>query len=140
VPRDVGAPFGKEEVMTDGNMLITGLFTDYESAERGLTSLTSRGYTASDVRLQMMGDTRDQLLATAVQHDKDNALAALVTALVGERIPEERTALYEHGLCAGGIVMGVSPRSPQDAESLQREWVAAGAREIFNPLVRKNAA
>jgi hypothetical protein len=129
--------------MADGVSLMTGLFADHESAERAYTSLASRGYTAADVRLLMTGETRDRLLAAAVRRrsrDKNEAIDGLVTALVAARIPEARAALYDQGLCAGGIVMGVTPRSSQDAEHLQREWGAVGGRQIFCPLLRKNAA
>ncbi|MDX6446493.1 MAG: hypothetical protein QOH71_3567 [Blastocatellia bacterium] len=46
----------------------------------------------------------------------------LVGALVGYGIPEERAKLYEQGIKDGGIVMGVSPRTPEDADYLENDW------------------
>lgn len=127
--------------MADATSLMTGLFPDQESTERAYTTLASRGYTAADVRLLMTGDTRDRLLAAAVRRqDKDGSIGALVMALVGRRIPQERAGLYDTGLCAGGIVIGVTPRSQQEAEHLLREWTAAGGTQILYPLLREKDA
>lgn len=46
----------------------------------------------------------------------------LVGALIGWGIPEERIKHYETGIKEGGIVMGVRPRSDEDAEYIEREW------------------
>jgi hypothetical protein len=46
----------------------------------------------------------------------------IIGALVGWGIPEERVKHYESGIKSGGIVMGVTPRSDEDAEYLEREW------------------
>ena len=46
----------------------------------------------------------------------------LIGALVGWGIPEERVKHYEEGIKHGGIVMGVTPRSDEDAEYIEREW------------------
>lgn len=45
-----------------------------------------------------------------------------VGALVGAGIPEERVKEYETGLREGGIVMGVKPRTTEEAEYFEREW------------------
>ena len=45
-----------------------------------------------------------------------------IGALVGAGIPEERVKEYESGLKAGGIVMGVKPRTPEDRTYFDREW------------------
>ena len=50
------------------------------------------------------------------------AAGGFVGALVGAGIPEDRAARYESGLRAGGIVMGVSPRSDEDAAYFERSW------------------
>ena len=50
----------------------------------------------------------------------------LIGALVGWGIPEEHAKRYEEGLKEGGIVMGVTPRSDDDAEYLEREWTTTG--------------
>ncbi len=45
-----------------------------------------------------------------------------IGALVGAGIPEERVKEYEGGLGEGGIVMGVRPRTPEEAQYFEREW------------------
>jgi len=50
----------------------------------------------------------------------------LIGALVGWGIPEERARAYESGIKRGGIVMGVQPRSEEDAAYLEREWKTRG--------------
>jgi hypothetical protein len=127
--------------MADAASLMTALFADHAGAECAYASLAARGYTPADVRLHMNGETRDRLLATAVRRrERDGAIAALVSALVGRRVPEERAALYEKGVGAGGIVMGVTPTTARDAEQLAREWSAAGATQILGPLLDGQSA
>lgn len=46
----------------------------------------------------------------------------LLGALVGSGIPEDRAKEYESGVKEGNIVMGVQPRSQEDAEYIEREW------------------
>ncbi|QMU31573.1 hypothetical protein HUW48_15065 [Adhaeribacter radiodurans] len=46
----------------------------------------------------------------------------LLGALVGSGIPEDRAKEYESGVKDGGIVMGVRPRSEEDALHLENEW------------------
>ncbi len=46
----------------------------------------------------------------------------LVGALVGWGIPEERAKLYESGIKEGGTVLGVTPRSGEDADYFEKEW------------------
>ena len=45
----------------------------------------------------------------------------LVGAFVGAGIPEERATVYEFGLRDGGILLGVNPRTDEDAEYLENE-------------------
>lgn len=46
----------------------------------------------------------------------------LVGALVGSGIPEEHAAEYEQDVKNGGIVMGVKPRSAEDAKYFEEEF------------------
>jgi hypothetical protein len=46
----------------------------------------------------------------------------LVGALIGSGIPEDRAREYEEGVKNGGIVMGVNPRSDDDATYFENEW------------------
>jgi hypothetical protein len=129
--------------MAEGNALITGLFAQHESLERAFMSIAARGYGAGDVRLLMSAESRDRFLAAAMRRrGNGGALGALVTALVGARIPDERRAAYERGVSEGGIVLGVTLSSMQDAESVERDWRAAGGEDIVCPVLRakKDAA
>lgn len=46
----------------------------------------------------------------------------LAGALIGWGIPEERANLYESGIKEGGTVLGVRPRSDDDAQYFENEW------------------
>ena len=46
----------------------------------------------------------------------------LVGALIGWGIPEDRAREYETGIKSGGTVLGVSPRSDDDADYFENEW------------------
>lgn len=50
----------------------------------------------------------------------------LIGALTDWGIPKDRVRKYEEDVRSGGILMGVKPRSEQDAEQLRREWRASG--------------
>lgn len=55
----------------------------------------------------------------------------IVGALVGSGIPEERAKEYESGIKEGNIVMGVSPRSEEDADYFEREWRNSRGESIY---------
>lgn len=46
----------------------------------------------------------------------------LVGALIGSGIPEEHAQQYETGIREGGAVVGVNPRTDEDAEYFENEW------------------
>jgi hypothetical protein len=50
------------------------------------------------------------------------ATGGLLGALIGAGIPEERVKRYESGINEGGILMGVRPRSNEDAKHFERMW------------------
>ena len=56
---------------------------------------------------------------------------AIVGALVGRGIPEDRAKLYQRGIDEGGIVFGVTPRSDEDAEYIDRGWRDARGEQIY---------
>jgi hypothetical protein len=58
------------------------------------------------------------------------ATGGLLGALVGAGIPEERVKHYEKGIREGGILLGVRPRSEEDASYFMREWNSAGAEQV----------
>ena len=59
------------------------------------------------------------------------ATGGLIGALVGAGIPEERVKRYEEGIRNGGIVMGVNPKSEEDAAYLESEWKRHRGEEIY---------
>lgn len=46
----------------------------------------------------------------------------LVGALIGWGIPEDRARAYETGIREGGTVLGVTPRTPEDADYFENDW------------------
>ncbi|MFN6963203.1 MAG: hypothetical protein ACK4S4_05480 [Pyrinomonadaceae bacterium] len=46
----------------------------------------------------------------------------LVGALIGWGIPEEHAKQYEEGIRSGGTVLGVRPRTDDDASYFENEW------------------
>src|SRR6185369_407403 len=68
------------------------------------------------------------------------SIGALLGGLIGYGIPEDRARMYESGVREGGIVMGVTPRSRQDAEYFEREWSACGGEQIYCPPARGREA
>ncbi|MFN2500806.1 MAG: hypothetical protein ABR530_02215 [Pyrinomonadaceae bacterium] len=46
----------------------------------------------------------------------------LAGALIGSGIPEDRARLYENGIKEGGTVLGVKPRTSDDADFFENEW------------------
>jgi hypothetical protein len=55
----------------------------------------------------------------------------LLGALVGSGIPEDRAKEYESGVKEGGIVMGVQPRSEEDAQYFENEWRNSNGESIY---------
>ena len=55
----------------------------------------------------------------------------LVGALVGSGIPEDRAKAYESGIKEGGIMMGVTPRSDEDATYLENEFKTHRGEHIY---------
>jgi hypothetical protein len=62
--------------------------------------------------------------------------AALTVGLIGALsdwgIPEERAKQYETGIHDGGILMGVRPRSEQDARHFKQQWEAIGGQHVHS--------
>ena len=55
----------------------------------------------------------------------------LLGALIGWGIPEERVKHYEAGINQGGILMGVKPRSADDAQYLEQQWKANRGEHVY---------
>ena len=56
----------------------------------------------------------------------------LIGALSDWGIPEERAKQYETGIHDGGILMGVKPRSDQDARHFVEQWKASGGQHVYS--------
>src|SRR5689334_4429068 len=50
------------------------------------------------------------------------ATGGLIGGLIGAGIPEERVKDYEEGIKNGGIMMGVTPRTSEDAAYFEEDW------------------
>ena len=59
------------------------------------------------------------------------AAGGILGALVGWGIPEERVKHYEQGIKEGGILMGVKPKSDEDARYLAQEWKTHKGEHIY---------
>jgi hypothetical protein len=56
----------------------------------------------------------------------------LIGALSDWGIPEERAKQYETGIHDGGILVGVKPRSSQDARYIVQQWKASGGQHVHS--------
>ncbi len=56
----------------------------------------------------------------------------IIGALVGSGIPEDRAKLYESGIKSGHIVVGVHPRSDDDAKYFEDNWRTNKGEEIHS--------
>lgn len=59
-----------------------------------------------------------------------SAAGGLVGALVGAGIPEYRAKVYESGIKAGGVLVGVHAKSAADTEKIEHLLTGAGADGI----------
>jgi len=59
------------------------------------------------------------------------ATGGLIGLLVGAGIPEERVKHYEEGIKKGGILMGVTPRTPEDAEYFEQDWKTNRGESVY---------
>ena len=59
------------------------------------------------------------------------ATGGLIGALVGWGVPEERVQHYEQGIKDGGILMGVKPRSDDDAAYFAHEWKNSKGEHVY---------
>ena len=55
----------------------------------------------------------------------------VVGALIGLGIPEERVKYYQSGIDEGGILLGVKPRSADDATQIEQEWKTNNGQHIY---------
>lgn len=172
--------------MSNETPLMTGLFPDRESAERGYSALSERGYSKDDINVVMSEDTKQRHFAAAGTETELGTKAAegagvggaiggtlgaiaaavaavgttialpglglviagplaaaiagagagaatggLVGALVGWNIPEERIKRYDEGIRKGGILMGVRPKTADDATHFESAWKTHRAQDVY---------
>lgn len=55
----------------------------------------------------------------------------LVGALIGSGIPEDRAAYYDEGVRNGGAVVGVTPRTDDDAAYFENDWRTNRGEHIY---------
>lgn len=55
----------------------------------------------------------------------------VVGALIGLGISEERVKHYQSGIDEGGILMGVKPKSDEDAAHFEQEWKTNNGQHIY---------
>jgi hypothetical protein len=71
------------------------------------------------------------LAAAAAGAGAGAATGGLIGALVGWGIPEERVKRYENGLKEGGILMGVRPRTEEDATHFEQHWRNSNGQHVY---------
>jgi len=71
------------------------------------------------------------LAAAAAGAGAGAATGGLLGALIGWGIPEERVKRYETGINEGGILMGVKPRSDEDAAHFEQHWRSNNGQQIY---------
>ena len=59
------------------------------------------------------------------------ATGGLIGALVGSGIPEDRAKAYDEGVRQGGIVVGVNPKTDEDAEYFEKEFRTHRGEHIY---------
>jgi hypothetical protein len=101
-----------------------------------LAALAASGIAIPGMPMIAMGT----LAAALTGAGTGGALGALIGGLIGHGIPEEHARLYDRGIRRGGIVMGVNPRSSEDARYFEREWANCAAEQIYCPPFRGSDA
>jgi hypothetical protein len=97
-----------------------------------LAGLAAAGIAVPGLPIIAMGTLAAALTGAAT----GGGIGALIGGLIGYGIPEDRARLYDRGVRDGGIVMGVNPRSRQDAEHFEREWTTCGGEQIYCAPIR----
>jgi hypothetical protein len=111
-----------------------------KAAEGGLTGATVGGTIGAVAGVLAMAGTlaipglgivlAGPLAAGLVGLGAGAAAGGLVGTLIGAGMPEDRAKTYEQDIKAGGIVMGVTPRSAEDAEHIESEWSGFRAEHV----------
>jgi hypothetical protein len=97
-----------------------------------LAGLAASGIAVPGLPMIAMGT----LAAALTGAGTGGVLGALVGGLIGYGIPEDHARLYDREIRRGAIVMGVTPRSREDARYFEREWANCQAEQIYCPPFR----
>jgi len=101
-----------------------------------LAGLAAAGIAVPGLPIIAMGT----FAAAATGAAAGGGIGAILGALIGHGIPKERAEHYEEGIRRGGIVMGITPRTREDAQSLEQEWTACGGEQLYCPTWRDRDA
>lgn len=55
----------------------------------------------------------------------------VVGALIGFGIPEERVKHYQSGIDEGGILLGVKPKTDEDAAQIENDWKTNNGQHVY---------
>lgn len=127
---DTGTTAGKDTEL--GNKALEGAGTG--AAIGGTVGATLAAIAAIGTTLALPGLgllVAGPLAAALAGAGAGGATGGLIGALIGAGIPEERVKHYEEGIKQGGILMGVTPRSDEDAEYFEREWKNNRGEEVY---------
>lgn len=79
------------------------------------------------------------LVAALAGAGAGGATGGILGALIGWGIPEERVKHYDNGIRDGGILMGVTPRSDDDARHIEASWKAHQGEHVIGTGVGAGA-
>ena len=102
-------------------------FSGDDSAQTELGSKAAEGAGIGGA----IGGTLGAIAAALAGAGAGGVTGGLLGALIGWGIPEERVKHYESGISEGGILMGVKPRSADDAQYLEEQWKANRGEHVY---------
>ncbi len=137
------------ESQTPGALrMITGLFRDAGHAQRAYQSLSRRGYRDDEfiVVLRQSGSSALRVITAgrlaerienAKRNGEENAKrngepvsgkgSGIARTLEALGLSDETARRYATGIESGNILVGVIPRTPEDATALAAEWADKGS-------------
>ena len=84
----------------------------------------------SNVILPGIGLVAGPLAGALAGAGAGGAAGSVLGALVGAGIPEDRAKVYERSVNDGGMVVGVNPRSDEDAAYFEESFRTGGGRDV----------
>ena len=81
--------------------------------------------------VMLAGATATAIATTLTGGAIGAAAGSLVGGLIGLGIPEERVKHYQSGIDEGGILLGVKPRSTDDAAHIEQEWKINNGQHVY---------